>query len=98
MTLVIYRPHHFNSNFSLDGLRSSALENFVALTNLEQYLNIDTYFDDSDLNLKKGNAADRTLVKRIVKIKGVVVNKDHEPLSFSYNCGSAKLYAGTNPN
>ena len=88
-----------NNSLEAQRNRDAKMANFAALTNLEDYLHIDTYIDDSDPHLLGCN--DRSSIG-IVKVRGIVLSKHTGlPLSSSYTYsdgdGVAKVYAGGYP-
>ena len=82
---------------SLEGQRNVKLANFAALTNVDDYLHLDAYLDNSEPNLL--GCSDKSSV-RIVRVKGVVLSKlTGLPLSSCYSNadGSVKVHAGGHP-
>ena len=82
---------------SLDAQRSSKLANFAALTNVEEYLHLDSFLDNSEPNLL-GCTSSSSI--RIVKVRGIVLSKHTGvPLSKAYTNvdGSIKVNAGGHP-
>ena len=74
---------------------NSKLANFYSLTSLADYINIDAYLDTSSTNpLNESNIPSSS---KIVKIRGIVVDKTGHKLCQRFQQGNTATYAGGYP-
>lgn len=74
--------------------KDSKMANFAAFSSLSDYINIDCYLDSSDAHLLGSNPHSSA---RIVRVRGLVVDKNGAPLTSTFQQNQSSVSAGGHP-